>query len=135
MSSRPAAGTAPRRPVDLTRSLIAQLDRLVRDLDGGDSDSMPHLLEALVRSLSAAVSSFSGLFLTVVQSGNPVTVTAFGPPGDATPATSLRWTPGSHPRADPAELILYAAMPRRLRRPGRRPDLPADPAPWPTDRP
>lgn len=93
--------------MDLTRTVIDQLNRLVHDLDGGP-DTAPELLDQLVVSLNAAVASFSGLSLTVSQGGNPVTVRAFGPPEDAAPVTSLRWTPAPRPGTDPAELVLYA---------------------------
>lgn len=97
--------------MDLSRSLRAQLDRLVTDLDADGVGLVPRELEELVTSLSTTIDSFSGLTLTVVHDGQPVTVTALGPPEDEPPRTSLRWTPDPQPGAAPAELILYAGTP------------------------
>jgi hypothetical protein len=106
--------------VDLSTSLLSQLQELTLSIGGGDH-AIDHSLVALVVDLGVAVPSYCGLQLTITQHGFPVVLTAFAG-SDGAAATSLRL-----PLAllDPAvevhsEVVFYA------RTPGAFVDLAAD---------
>jgi hypothetical protein len=106
--------------VDLSTSLISQLQELTLSLDG-DDHAMDGSLVALMVDLEMAVPSYCGLQLTITQHGFPVVLTAFAE-FEGTAATSLR-LPLSllNPVLEvPSQVVFYA------RTPGALVDLAAD---------
>ena len=96
--------------MDFTTVLIAQLHELSSDI-GVDDAALQAPLTSVTVVLEAAVASYVGMQLTVVELGHPVTLTAIGT--DRTARTSLRLLLGVFgPRFDPkSRVILYAAAP------------------------
>lgn len=107
--------------MDLSTPFATHLSALT-DGVGTEHESLTDTLATLVADLRAAVSSYSGLRLTLVRDGWPVTLTAFPGADGKPPATSLRVTlstlgGGFEPDS---EIVLYA------RTPGAFVDLAAD---------
>lgn len=65
--------------MDLSRDLTTHLDVLTEALDGS-GDDLSSILSVLVDDLSAGISSFAGLSITVSVDGEPVTMTAMNSP-------------------------------------------------------
>jgi hypothetical protein len=99
--------------VDLPTVVLRDLLQLSSHLDL-DDDSVSGPLFALVESLSAAVPSYRALHLTIVDSGRPVSLSAFVPRQDADSiTTSLRIVfsalgPGFQGES---HVVFYAAAP------------------------
>jgi hypothetical protein len=75
--------------MDGTTALLSQLNRILDDVGGPPAD-LSRSLDALVRSLAAAIPSFSGLLVNLGQHGHTVTLAAFDPPNERAAASSLR---------------------------------------------
>jgi hypothetical protein len=99
--------------VALPTVLLSDLLRLSGSL-GSDEDALAASLDSLVDGLRAAVPSYRGLHLTIVDNGYPVTLTAFVPLQDGDSInTSLRVRlaargPGFH---GASQIVFYASTP------------------------
>jgi len=99
--------------VDLPTVLLRDLLQFSSSV-GLDNDALSAPLESLAVGLQAAVPSYRGLHLTIVDNGHPISLTAFLPlhHGDSIP-TSLRVEfaalgPGFD---DESQVVFYAASP------------------------
>jgi hypothetical protein len=99
--------------VDFPTALLHDLLHLSSSV-GLDDDAVGAPLTATVAALRAAVPSYRGLCLTIVENGNPIRLVAFLPPQDGeSMATSLRLplaalAPGFHVDC---QIVFYAATP------------------------
>jgi hypothetical protein len=102
--------------VDLPTALLRDLFRLASSVDLGlhalDDGLEPSLL-ALVSDLRSAVPSYLGLDLRMVESGHPVTLTAFLPFADETIVTSIRISLAAlgDGLASGSRMVCYAGVP------------------------
>jgi hypothetical protein len=99
--------------VDLPTALFRDLLHLSSSV-GLDDDALTTPLVALVAGLQAAVPSYRGLHLTLVENGHPVSLTAFLHSEDAESiTTSLRLPLAAlGPGFDPdSRVVFYAATP------------------------
>ena len=88
---------------------FAQLQHLSQALEGS-GDDLPTILAVLLEDLTEAVPSFSGLVITVVARGEPVTITAV----DTATARSSMLLP-LHQITDlpaPSAIVFYAQQPQ-----------------------
>jgi hypothetical protein len=74
--------------VDLTTALLRDLLDLSASIDG--HGELGARLTALITALRAAVPSYRGLYLTVHDNGQPLTLTSFLPTADGDITTSMR---------------------------------------------
>jgi hypothetical protein len=99
--------------VDLPTALLHDLLHLSSSI-GLDDDAVGAPLTATVAALRAAVPSYRGICLTIVQNDHPIRVVAFLPPQDGkSSVTSLRvplaaLAPGFHVDS---QIVFYAATP------------------------
>jgi hypothetical protein len=127
--------------VDLPTALLRDLLQLSSSV-GLDDDALTAPLVGLVTGLQAAVPSYRGLHLTLVENGHPVKLTAFLNSEDTEPITASLGIPFAAlgPGFDPASgVVFYAATPGAfvdlaadlrydLGRPTTTPDAPRNPA-------
>jgi hypothetical protein len=98
--------------VDLPTALLRDLFHLSSSV--GLDDALTAPLVALVDGLRAAVPSYRGLHLTLVEDAHPVSLAAFLPYQDAKPITTSLRIPFAAvgPGFDPASgVVFYAATP------------------------
>jgi hypothetical protein len=93
--------------VDFSRDLTTQLDALTEALDGS-GDDLHTILGVLVDDLSAGISSFVGLSITMPGGPEPITVTAMN---SHTAATSMMLPLTSAMTGDGGHIVLYAENP------------------------
>ena len=98
----------PEFRVDLSRNLSAQLNVLTQALDG-TGDDLNTILAVLVEDLTAAITSFAGLSITVAVGGEKVRLMAMKFPTAAS-SLLLPLTPGAGLCAG-SHLVLYAQNP------------------------
>jgi hypothetical protein len=98
-------------PVELPTALLRDLLDL-SSTDGHDGQAIDQRLTVVVAALRAAVPSYRGLSLTLVNHDHPVRVTVFIPPEDGEMITTSLRIPVSAlvPRADAkSRIVFYAA--------------------------
>lgn len=91
--------------MDFSPDLTTQLDVLTEALDGS-GDDLRTILDVLVGDLSAGISSFAGLTITVSVDGEPVTLTAMN---SLTAAASMLLP--STAGAQTGHVVVYAQNP------------------------
>jgi hypothetical protein len=98
--------------VDLPTALLRDLQQLSSSV-GLDADACRAPLVSLVEALQAAVPSYRGLHLTIVDDGHPVSLTAFASPADGDSVhTSLRvGFAALGPGDGESHVVFYAATP------------------------